>query len=305
MTIFVKINLHDMLDFNENVIIDEAQIASEVSNILEEGLRNYTESEALRIILNCIDLTTLEGADTKDKVNALCEKGLNYIQKGSQILNVAAICVYPTFARQVSEKLKNSGIKTACVAGAFPAGQTPLFIKLLEVKYAIDEGAEEIDMVISRGTFLEGDFQTIYEEIAAIKQCCGSAHLKVILETGELQTLSNIHKASNIAIAAGADFIKTSTGKILPAATETAFYTMLQCIKKHHETTGKMIGIKPAGGISEPNQALNYFMLIYHVLGEKWMNNNYFRVGASRLADKISDKISEIKAIRPESENAS
>lgn len=280
-----------MLDKLKNITVDEAQVASDVKNILQQGLGKYTEKEALSIILNCIDLTTLEGADTKEKVNALCEKGLTYNQKGKDILNVAAICVYPTFARQVSEKLKASGIKTACVAGAFPAGQSPLFVKLIEVKYAVDEGAEEVDMVISRGTFLEGNYQIIFDEVAAIKQSCGNAHLKVILETGELQTLTNVRIASDIAIAAGADFIKTSTGKINPAATEEAFYVMLQSIKSHYEKTGKMIGIKPAGGISEPHQALNYFMLVNAVLGEKWLNNKYFRMGASRLADKILEKI--------------
>ncbi|NVN96433.1 MAG: deoxyribose-phosphate aldolase [Bacteroidetes bacterium] len=280
-----------MLDFIKNIDVDEALVADEVKKIIEKGLGKYSEKEALRIILNCIDLTTLEGADTKNKVNTLCEKGLTYHQKGNNIPNVAAICVYPTFAKQVSEKLKNSGIKTACVAGAFPSGQSPLFVKLMEVKYAVDEGAEEIDMVISRGTFLEGNYQTIFDEIAAIKQSCGNAHLKVILETGELQTLTNIRIVSDIAIAAGADFIKTSTGKINPAATEDAFFVMLQAIKSHYEKTGKMIGIKPAGGISEPHQALNYFMLLNHVLGEKWLNNSLFRVGASRLADKILERI--------------
>lgn len=277
--------------FTKNIIVDEAEVASDVKNILHKGLGKYTEREALSLLLNCIDLTTLEGADTKEKVNALCEKGLSYCQKGKDIPNVAAICIYPPFAGQVSEKLKNSGIKTACVAGAFPSGQSPLFVKLIEVKYAVDEGAEEIDMVISRGTFLEGNYQTIFDEIAAVKQFCGNAHLKVILETGELKTLTNVRIASDIAIAAGADFIKTSTGKINPAATEEAFYVMLQAIKSHFEITGKMIGIKPAGGISEPHQALNYFMLVNEVLGEKWLNNKYFRMGASRLADKILEKI--------------
>lgn len=280
-----------MQDLYNNIIVDEAQIASEVKNILQGGLGKYSEKEALSIILNCIDLTTLEGADTKNKVNLLCEKALSYKNKGSNIPNVAAICVYPVFARQVSEKLKGTGLKTACVAGAFPAGQSPLFVKLIEVKYAVDEGADEIDMVISRGTFIEGDYKTIFEEVEAIKKFCGDAHLKVILETGELQNLRNVRIASDISIAAGADFIKTSTGKINPAATEDAFYVMLQSIKSHFEKTGKMIGIKPAGGIAEPDQALNYFKLVNAVLGDKWLNNKYFRVGASRLADKIAEKI--------------
>jgi len=281
-----------MLDFLKQISVDETQVEIEVKQILAKDLIKYSEQDALRILLGCIDLTTLEGSDNSEKVNTLCEKALNYSQKGINIPNVAAICVYPTFAKEVAEKLKNSGIKTACVAGAFPAGQSPLFVKLIEVKYAVDEGAEEIDMVISRGTLLGRNYQTVFEEISAIKQFCGNAHLKVILETGELKTFTNIRIASDISIAAGADFIKTSTGKILPAATEEAFYIMLQSIKTHYETTGKMIGIKAAGGISETDQALNYFKLTHHVLGEKWLNNKYFRIGASRLADKIADKIS-------------
>jgi deoxyribose-phosphate aldolase len=280
-----------MLEFVKNIAVDEEQTAAEVKNILKQGLGKYTEKQALCIILSCIDLTTLEGTDTKAKVDALCEKGMKFKNKGNKIPNVAAICVYPPFARQVSEKLKNSGLKTACVAGAFPSGQSPLFVKLAEVEYAVNEGADEIDMVISRGTLLEGNIQTVYDEILAIKKSCGQAHLKVILETGELQNLSNVRIASDIAIIAGGDFIKTSTGKISPAATEEAFYVMLQSIKDYYKKTDKMIGIKPAGGISEPEQALHYFMLVNHVLGEKWLNNIYFRVGASRLADKILEKL--------------
>ncbi|MCX6231872.1 MAG: deoxyribose-phosphate aldolase [Bacteroidetes bacterium] len=291
MLIFVKTNVNDMLEFVKNIAVDEEQTTVEVKNIIKKGLGKYTENEALRIILGCIDLTTLEGADTKAKVDALCEKGMNFKNKGNDIPNVAAICIYPPFARQVSEKLKDSGLKTACVAGAFPSGQSPLFVKLAEVEYAVKEGADEIDMVISRGTLLEGNFQCVYDEILAIKKSCGKAHLKVILETGELQSLSNVRIASDIAIAAGGDFIKTSTGKINPAATEEAFYVMLQAIKDYYEKTGKMIGIKPAGGISEPEQALHYFILVNHVLGEKWLNNIYFRVGASRLADKILERL--------------
>lgn len=282
-----------MQEYYKNISLAENQVVLDVKNILQKHIENFSEKNALKIILGCIDLTTLEGADTIEKVNALCEKGLSYHKANKNIPNVAAICVYPTFARQVSEKLKDTGIKTACVAGAFPAGQSPLYIKLIEVKYALDEGAEEIDMVISRGTFIEENYEKVFDEIHAIKQFCGNIHLKVILETGELTSLKSVKIASKIAIEAGGDFIKTSTGKISPAATPEAVYVMLQVIKEHYERTGKMIGIKPAGGISEPQNALDYFKLVYHVLGEKWLNPEYFRIGASRLADKIFDKINQ------------
>lgn len=271
--------------------VNEEEVSKEIKTIFEKGLKNFSEKDALRIILNCIDLTTLEGNDTDEKVIALCEKGMNFRLIGNDIPNVAAICVYPTFAKLVSEKLKNTGIKTACVAGAFPSGQSPLHVKLIEVRYAVEQGAEEIDMVISRGKFLENQYQIIYDEIKLIKEFCGNAHLKVILETGELKNLTQVKIASEIAIDAGGDFIKTSTGKIQPAATFDAVYIMLKSIKEHYENTGKMIGIKPAGGISEPEQALKYFMLVNEILGEKWLNNKYFRIGASRLADKIIEKL--------------
>jgi len=274
-----------------NVFINEEEVSKEINVIFEKGIINYSEKEALKIILNCIDLTTLEGNDTNEKVETLCNKGMHFSSIGNNIPTVAAICVYPTFAKIVSEKLKNTEIKTACVAGAFPSGQSPLYVKLIEVKYAVDEGAEEIDMVISRGKFLENQYQVIFDEIKTIKEFCGNAHLKVILETGELQNLTQVKIASDIAIEAGGDFIKTSTGKIQPAATYEAVYVMLKCIKEYYEKTGKMVGIKPAGGISEPEQALKYFMLVNSVLGKNWLNNKYFRIGASRLADKIVEKL--------------
>lgn len=274
-----------------SAFVDESKVTEEIGKIFQKGLINYSEKEALRIILNYIDLTTLEGNDTNEKVVALCKKGMSFSMNGNDIPNVAAICVYPTFAKIVSEKLKNTGIKTACVAGAFPSGQSPLFVKLIEVKYAVDEGAEEIDMVISRGKFLEKEYNVVYDEIKSIKEFCGNAHLKVILETGELKNLTQVKIASDIAIEAGGDFIKTSTGKVQPAATFEAVYVMLNSIKEHYEKTGKMIGIKPAGGISETDQAIKYFMLVDAVLGEKWLNNKYFRIGASRLADKIVESL--------------
>jgi deoxyribose-phosphate aldolase len=243
--------------------------------------------ESLKLILSCIDLTTLEGSDTEEKVRNLCIKARSYESRG--LPNVAAVCVYPNFAKLVRRQLAGSGVQTACVAGAFPSGQSKLSIRLDEVRYAVDEGAQEIDMVISRGQFLQGNYDFILEEVSKIKEACGNAHLKVILETGELGSFENIRKASDLAMEGGADFIKTSTGKIQPAATPEAFLIMLEAIQDHYKKTRKIVGIKPAGGIAEPGQALLYAAMVDHVLGQQWMNNKLFRIGASRLTDNISN----------------
>ena len=273
-------------------MINETEITTKVNELLGKGLGIFTEKEALKLVMQCIDLTTLEGADTTEKVIALCHKAKSFATMGYDIPNVAAVCVYPTLVSVVKEALKGTAIRTASVAGAFPSGQSPLFVKLAEVKYALDEGADEIDMVISRGSLLEGEYQKVEDEIAAIKECCGKVHLKVILETGELLTLTNVRKASEIAIAAGADFLKTSTGKINPGATETAFYVMTEAIKEHYFNTGKKVGIKAAGGVAETDQALNYLKIVKEILGTEWLNKDLFRVGASRLADKIAVRMS-------------
>ncbi|MGB4204429.1 MAG: deoxyribose-phosphate aldolase [Bacteroidales bacterium] len=248
-------------------------------------ISGLSRSDSLKLILSCLDLTTLEGSDTDEKVIDLCTKAKSFSQ--FQLPNVAAVCVYPVFARLVSKNLTGSDVKTACVAGAFPSGQSPLNIRIDEVKFAVDEGAQEIDMVISRGKFLQGDYDYVSKEIELIKKACGDAHLKVILETGELGSNENIRKASHLAIEAGADFIKTSTGKTKPAATFESVVVMLEAIKEHYQKTKKMIGIKPAGGISEPDQAILYANLVEHMLGKSWLDNHYFRIGASRLADNI------------------
>ena len=280
-----------MIDFNKYSEIKKSEIQNLIKNIKNNWKEKINKHEAYKKILSLIDLTTLEGSDTEKKIISLCNKAKGYKLKGKGIPNVAAVCVYPPFVKIAKKNLEDTGIKVASVAGAFPSGQSPLFVKIEEVKYAINEGADEIDMVISRGKFLEGNYQEVFDEIAAIKDVCGDKHLKVILETGELESLKNIRKASEIAINAGADFIKTSTGKISPAATEPAFIVMLDTIKEYYEKTEKMIGIKPAGGISEPWQALNYLVLVKDILGDKWLNKNYFRIGASRLADKILTEI--------------
>ncbi len=262
-------------------------INQRIEEIKATPLKNMNESEVYRFILNCIDLTTLEGSDNEQKINDLCHTALSFAATGKNVKNPSAVCVYPPFVAQAKRLLAGSDTRVASVAGAFPSGQSPIEIKVAEVSYAVNEGADEIDMVISRGKFLEGKYEEVGSEIRAIKKACKNAKLKVILETGELQTPENIYKASRIAIEAGADFIKTSTGKIAVNATPEAFIVMLDAIADYHRETGKMVGIKAAGGISDPETALVYVKLVENVLGDAWLNNQYFRIGASRLAKKL------------------
>lgn len=271
----------------ENYQINNSFLNCRIRDITSAEVKNI-RNELLKHILGLVDLTTLEGADTNEKVIALCEKAKGFKDKSLGIPNVAAVCVYPVFVRLVKDQLIGSDIKTASVAGAFPSGQSPLSVKLMEVQYAVDQGADEIDMVISRGKFLQGEYDEVFDEIASIRDVCKNVHLKVILETGELQTIENIRKASEIAINAGADFIKTSTGKIQPAATELAVLVMLDTIKEYYEKSGKKIGIKAAGGISSSDQAINYYLLVSKTLGDQWIDKEYFRIGASSLTDNIT-----------------
>ena len=240
-----------------------------------------------REILSLVDLTTLEGSDTADRVTKLCTKAYSIQDSGRNSPSVAAVCVYPPFVKQCKAELTGKNIAVASVAGAFPSGQSPIEVKLQEIIYAVCEGADEIDMVISRGKFLEGNFKTVFDEIKAIKEVCGKAHLKVILETGELLTPENIRKASEIAILAGGDFIKTSTGKIQPAATEMAAIVMCETILEYYQKTGTRIGFKAAGGISDPAVAVRYYNIVNSILGKDWLNKQLFRIGASRLVDNL------------------
>ncbi len=276
---------------NYNTTIDE--VRERVEKIVAKGINKVNKQVMLKQILSFIDLTTLSGDDTNKKVTELCRKATSYKGKMAGVENVAAVCVYPIFASLVSDLLKSYSINVACVAGAFPSGQSPLEIRVAEVVDAVANGANEIDMVISRGKLIEGNSDYVSNEVSVIKKACGDAHLKVILETGELQTVELIRQASELSILAGADFIKTSTGKIEPAATPEAFLIMLDTIKEYYDKTGKMIGIKPAGGISTTDEAVIYYLLVMEILGEKWLSNKYFRIGASRLADNIFAEISE------------
>lgn len=266
---------------------DQQFIEQEIAQIIGGKLSVEQQEEYLRTVFSCIDNTTLSGDDTQNRVRELCRSSIEMRLPGSERNTVASVCVYPVFVGLAKKELRNSGIKVASVAGAFPAGQSPIEVKLQEVKYALDEGADEIDMVLSRGSFLEGDYQKVQDEVSAIKELCGKRTLKVILETGELSTIENIYKASMLSMEAGADFIKTSTGKISVSATEMAAFVMLTAIRNFEEKTHKIIGFKAAGGISTPEQALNYYLLAENVLGKKHTENQFFRIGASRLTNRL------------------
>lgn len=267
--------------------IDKVGVEERVARFQTRSIKNESKMQGLKMALSMIDLTTLEGKDTPGKVKQMCYKAAHLHDQYPDLPTVAAVCVYPSMVKIAQEALKGSNIQIASVATAFPSGQSTLEIKLNDTKFAVDQGATEIDMVISRGKFLSGEYNFVYDEICAIKEACGKARLKVILETGELVTLENVRKASDLAIHAGADFIKTSTGKIQPAATMQVTYVMLMAIKDHFNATGKMVGMKPAGGISTAKLALHNLVMVNEVLGPKWLNNEWFRFGASSLANDI------------------
>lgn len=247
-------------------------------------------------ILGVIDLTTLEGTDTDKRIEELCSQASSFSARRDGLPDVAAVCVYPPFIALARKLLEGSDIRVAAVAGAFPSGQSPLFVKMTEVRYAVDEGAQEIDMVISRGKFLEGEYSFVFDEIAAIREACKDAHLKVILETGELKSATNIRRAAEIALEAGCHFLKTSTGKVTPAATPEAMLVLLEAIRDYQKRSGRMVGIKPAGGISDPHTALTYYWLTRQVLGPKRVNKKWFRIGASRLAGSLVEAIHNAKS---------
>ncbi len=274
-------------DFSLSPRIDQVGIEERASRFTKRSIKTETKVNGLKLTLNMIDLTTLEGKDTKGKVQQLCYKAIHLHDAYPDLPTVAAICVYPSMVKIAKNALGNSGVKVAAVATAFPSGQAPRDVKIRETKFAVNEGADEIDMVISRGKFLEGEYNFVFDEIASIKEVCGTARLKVILETGELVTYDKVRKASDIAMYAGADFIKTSTGKISPAATMPVTLVMLEAIRDFYYKTGKKIAMKPAGGISKSKLALHYLVMLQETLGTAWMNNEWFRFGASSLANDV------------------
>jgi deoxyribose-phosphate aldolase len=274
-------------DFSLSPRVDQVGIEERASRFTKRSIKNESKINGLKLALNMIDLTTLEGKDTDGKVKQLCYKAQHLLDTYPDLPTVAAVCVYPSMVKVAKTALGNSGIKVAAVATAFPSGQAPRDVKIRDTKFAINEGADEIDMVISRGKFHQGEYNFVFDEIAAVKEACGNARLKVILETGELVTYDKVRRASDIAMYAGADFIKTSTGKISPAATMPVTLVMLEAIRDFYYKTGKRIAMKPAGGISKAKLALHYLVMLNEVLGEEWMNNQWFRFGASSLANDI------------------
>lgn len=274
-------------DFRHSPVIDQVSVEERVARFNTRSIKKEAKIQGLKLALNMIDLTTLEGKDTEGKVRQMCYKAMHVCDELPGLPTVAAVCVYPNHVKTAKEALKGSNVKVASVATAFPSGNSTLDVKIQDTKFAVDNGADEIDMVISRGEFLKGNYNFVFDEIADIKEACGHARLKVILETGELSTLDNVRRASDIALYAGADFIKTSTGKIQPAATMPVTLVMLQAIKDYYYKTGIQVGMKPAGGISTAKGALQYLVMLSETLGAKWMSNEWFRFGASSLANDI------------------
>jgi len=274
-------------DFNHTIPIDNVGVEERVSRLNKRSIKKESKVQALKLALSMIDLTTLEGKDSPGKVIQLCKKAKQPHPSMPNLPTVAAVCVYPSMVGVAKKELKGTDINVASVATAFPSGQAPLSMRLEDTKYAVSEGADEIDMVISRGAFLKGDFELVFDEIAAVKEACGDAHLKVILETGELYTYENVRKASDLAMHAGADFIKTSTGKMSPAATQPVTLVMLEAIRDFYYKTDKMIGMKPAGGIRTAKQAIQYLVIVKETLGAAWLTNEYFRFGASSLTNDL------------------
>jgi deoxyribose-phosphate aldolase len=267
--------------------VDQVGADERAGALAKRSIKKTSKLWALDLAIRCMDLTTLEGADTPGKVAAMCSKAVRPQPGDDSIPSVAAVCVYPAMVPHCAAHLRGTGVLVASVATAFPSGQTFTDVKLAEARAAVAAGADEIDMVIDRGAFLSGDFQKVYDEIMAVKDACGEKHLKVILETGELGTYDNARRASILAMAAGADFIKTSTGKVSPAATLPVSLVMMEAIRDFHRETGRMVGFKPAGGIRTSKQAIAYLVMLWETLGGDWMSPDRFRLGVSSLLNDV------------------
>lgn len=284
---------NDALALYPTPLTDE-QAKTRTATIMEKYVAENNTPEVKKLLFNCIDLTTLKTEDSEESVLKFTERVNELDNEHPDLKNVAAICVYPNFAKIVSQSLEVESVNVACVSGGFPSSQTFTEVKVAETALALADGATEIDIVIPVGKFLSGDYEGMCDEIEEIKSICGDRHLKVILETGALKSADNIWKASILAMYSGADFIKTSTGKQEPAATPEAAYVMCQAIKAYHEKTGRKVGFKPAGGINSVGDALVYYTIVKEVLGKEWLNNTLFRIGTSRLANLLlSDIVGE------------
>lgn len=274
--------------------IDQAGVEERAASFTKRSIKNEAKRTGLRLAVSMMDLTTLEGADTKGKVSQLCRKARQPMAARYHCPPCAAVCVYPNLVAHAVGELEGSGIAVASVATGFPSGQYPLEIRLADVRAAVESGASEIDMVISRGAFLEGDLNRVSDEIAAVKEACGTAHLKVIFETGELQTYDNVRRVSQLAIEAGADFIKTSTGKVAPAATLPVTLVMVETVRDHFLATGRRIGVKPAGGIRTAKEALQYLVMVKETAGDAWLSPELFRFGASSLLGDVELQLAKL-----------
>ena len=263
--------------------VDQVGVEERAASLAKRSIKKQSKVAALRLAVSMMDLTTLEGADTPGKVEALCAKARHPDPADLEVPSVAAVCVYPSLVAVAKDALAGSGVKVASVATAFPSGQASMAVRLADVADAVDAGADEVDMVINRGAFLAGRHQQVFEEIVAVKEASGPARLKVILETGELGSYDNVRRASVLAMAAGADFIKTSTGKVQPAATLPVALVMLEAIRDFHQRTGQMVGFKPAGGVRTAKQAIQYLVLVNETLGQEWLTPQWLRIGASSL----------------------
>lgn len=271
--------------------LTDEQVKSRTAQIIDKYVEENNTEAVKKLLFNCIDLTTLKTEDSEESVLKFTERVNELDNEYPDLKNVAAICVYPNFAKIVSQSLEVEAVNVACVSGGFPSSQTFTEVKVAETALAIADGATEIDIVISVGKFLSGDYEGMCDEIEEIKSICDDRKLKVILETGALNSAENIWKASILAMYSGADFVKTSTGKQAPAATPEAAYVMCQAIKAYHEKTGRKVGFKPAGGINSVNDALIYYTIVKEILGKEWLNNELFRIGTSRIANLLLSEI--------------
>ncbi|MEE2041409.1 deoxyribose-phosphate aldolase [Nocardiopsis sp. CT-R113] len=267
--------------------VDEVGARARAQDLATRSVKTTAKARAIDLAISMVDLTTLEGADTVGKVRALCAKAANPDPSDRTVPRVGAVCVYPDMTATAVEALRGTGIGVASVATAFPSGRAPMEVKLADTRRAVADGASEIDMVIDRGAFLSGDYLKVFEEIAAVKEACGAAHLKVILETGELVTYDNVRRASHLAIRAGGDFIKTSTGKVSPAATPPVTLVMLEAVRDHRAATGRHVGVKPAGGIRTTKDAIRNLVMVNEVAGPDWLTPDLFRIGASSLLNDL------------------
>jgi len=276
-----------VLDLSRVPRVDAVGVEERAAALGKRSIKKDAKRAGIRLAISMLDLTTLEGKDSEGKVRQLCRKAVRPLPGDPTVPHVAAVCVYPNLVPVAREALAGSGVRVASVATGFPAGLVPLPVKIDETRRAVAMGADEVDMVIDRGAFLSGEYAAVFEEIAAVKDACGPAHLKVILETGELETYDNVRRASHLAMAAGADFIKTSTGKVVPASTPAVVLVMLEAIRDHYFETGRRVGLKPAGGIRTSKQALHLLVLVKETLGDAWLTPELFRIGASTVTNDL------------------